>query len=236
MMNSKIKGIKTIIKKGLSKINNPYMSCSWGKDSIVLLYFLLQFKKDIKVIYLNSGYAFPEVYDFRDKIIKEWNINYIEIKNKIDYYELCKEIGLPHERSECLQMKTVKSIKKNQLDEYAKQNNHDGVFWGIRSDESKKRKNLIKFKGNCFQDNTGFYKCSPLAYISNFDLWLIIDFLKIPYCDLYKKNKFFSREKLRNSGWMSTDGAWQGTIQHIRYYYPELFQKLKNDFNLKEYV
>lgn len=236
MIYSKIKGIKTIIRKGLSVMKNPYMSCSWGKDSIVLLYFLLQFKKNIKVVYLNSGYTFPEIYQFRDKIVKDWDINYIELKNNIDYYSLCKEIGLPHVRSNYLQNNVVKKIKKNQLLEYAKEHNHEGVFWGIRADESKKRKNLIRFKGTCFQDKERIYKCSPLAYISNFELWMIIDFLRIPYCDLYTKNKFFSREKLRNFGWLSTDGAWKGSIEHIKFYYPDLFRILKENFNIKDYL
>jgi len=233
----KIKGINTIIKKGLDKMSNPYLACSWGKDSTVLLYFVRQIKPNIPIIYLNSGYSFPDVYEFRDRLLNENDLNYIELKQEIDYLELCKQIGLPHERSKQDQDKAVKLIKKNVLDDFVKQENYDGCFWGIRSDESRKRKDLIRYKGTCFKNVDSLYRCSPLAYISDFEIWQIIDILKIQYCFLYDKNDVLKRSEIRNSGWISTDGAERGKILHTKRYYPELFNKLVKEFpKIRSYI
>lgn len=229
MLTAKIKGIKTIIKKGLDAMQNPYLACSWGKDSVTLLYFLREIKPDIPVVFLNSGYSFPDIYEFRDRIIKEWQLNYIEIAQPIDYLELCKEVGLPHDRKQTTQNKTVKILKKDLLNNLATEKGFDGCFWGLRAEESKSRANLIRYKGNCFQSQ-GFWRCSPLAYLGNMDIWMIIDLLKIHYCSLYDKNAVLKRHEIRNSGWLSTDGAENGKILHIRRYYPELFEKLVENF------
>lgn len=229
MIIARIKGIQTIIEKGLSKIRNPYVSCSFGKDSIVLLYFILKKKPDIPVVYLSREYEMPEIYEFKDYLKKKWKLNLIEVKDIVDHYEMCKEIGLEFERDE-KHKNLGNKLKKGPLVQFAKDKGYDGFFWGIRADESRTRRNYILYRGNCHQGKDGFWRCSPLAYITAFELWRIIDILEIPYCRLYDKTKFFSREQLRNGGWLGTTGIEKGRIVHLKYYYPDLFRKIEKDF------
>lgn len=226
MIQSKIKGIKTIIRRGLKYCNNPYIACSFGKDSTVLLYFILQQRPDIPVVFLKSDYELPEIYEFSKWLKKEWKLNLTEIDLKLNHIEVCKKIGLQHERK----YEVANFFKKKPLQEYALKNNYDGVFWGLRKDESNLRRKIIKYQGVYSKGKDGIKRISPLAFISNYELWLIIDLLKIPYCDLYKKTKFFKRENLRNDGWLATNKATKGRLLHLKYYYPEYFKKIEQNF------
>jgi len=93
-LKTKLKKCNEIIESGLGAMKEPYLSLSWGKDSTLLMHLVLQQKKDIPCVYINSGYALPDAYEYRDMMLNKYDINYIEIQNQTDYIELCKEIGL----------------------------------------------------------------------------------------------------------------------------------------------
>ena len=226
----------SVIDEALSEYKNPYMSMSWGKDSIFLYFLLREIKPDIPVIYVNSGYALPDTYAIRNRIIKEYNPNYYEIDQPTDYIELCKIVGLPHERSRQDQKNAVQLIKKNVLDDFALSQGFDLCFWGIRNDESKGRLHMF-MKNGFFVRTTQMHKCHPIALITLQQLWYFYDKLKLPMNEIYNKTLFLDRFQIRNTGWISTDGAENGKIQWLKYYYPDYFLKLLNEFpNIKAYV
>ena len=45
-----------------------YVSCSFGKDSMVVLYLALQAKPDIPVLFVNTGVDHRETLAFRDQV------------------------------------------------------------------------------------------------------------------------------------------------------------------------
>lgn len=223
---TKIKQIEKIIAEGLETMQSPYLSLSWGKDSSLLMWFVRQQKQDIPCVYINSGYALPDTYTYRDMMLDKYDINYIEIKNEVDYIELCKKQGLPHERSEYEQNQAVKALKKNQADGIAAKYGFDGCFWGIRAEEAIKRTWMIKHNGTLFKSKSGLYRCSPIAYLTTDDVFDIASHIDLPLNTIYTKTQFTKRNKIRNSGWLSTDGAKDGSVKWLKYYYPEYFNKL----------
>jgi len=236
LWHKKIDVVLSVINEALNNYAHPYLSMSWGKDSMFLLYFVRQIKPDIPVIYVNSGYALPDTYILRDLIIKEWNLNYHEILQEIDYIELCNTIGLPSERSKNEQKKAVQSIKKNVLDEFALNHSFDLCFWGIRNDESKGREMMYR-KNGFFIQTTEINKCHPIALISLEQLWYFYDYFKIPLNQIYTKTKFLNKFQIRNTGWLSNDGAEIGKVLWLKYYYPDYFNKLSKLFPyVRKYV
>ena len=209
---------------------------SWGKDSIFLLFLVKKYYPDIPVIYVNSGYALPDSYAIRDRLVKEWNLNYHEIQQKVDYIEMCKLIGLPHERSKQDQKTAIKNIKKNVLDDFAVDHQFDLCFWGIRCDESKGRRHLF-MTNNYFVKTTLLHKCHPIALISLSELWYLYEEFQIPMNEIYNKTRFLNKMQIRNTGWVSTDGAASGKILWLKYYYPDYFNRLMCDFpEIRAYV
>ncbi|RDD52766.1 MAG: sulfate adenylyltransferase, partial [Candidatus Korarchaeota archaeon NZ13-K] len=70
-----------IIREALATYRNPACLWSTGKDSTTLVYLVIQERPDIPVIHIDTGYKFPEIYEFRDRIAREWNLNLMIARN-----------------------------------------------------------------------------------------------------------------------------------------------------------
>ena len=68
------------------------VSCSFGKDSMVVLWLALQEDKNIAVIFNNTGVQYRETYAFKKQIAKAWNLNLIETKPIKNFWQVMKEI------------------------------------------------------------------------------------------------------------------------------------------------
>lgn len=225
----KEKKIIEIITEQLNYSKKPMISLSWGKDSFLLLHYIYQLKPTIDVVFLNSGYGLPCNYEFRDRVLSDLDLNYHEVVQQFDYIEVCKKYGLPHQRSKLTQGKVLKMIKKDQLDDFAKNGGYDLVFWGLRADESKARFGLSK-KGFFFDKINGLRFVHPLIYLTQFELWYLYDYKNLPVNNIYNKTGIVKREGIRNSGWLSTDGAEFGRLEWLKTFYPEEFNKLNYYF------
>lgn len=55
----------------------PVVCWSGGKDSTVALHLAMQHRRDISVIFVDSGVEFPETLEFIDSLATSWNLNII---------------------------------------------------------------------------------------------------------------------------------------------------------------
>jgi len=235
-LNYKINGAIKTINTALEQVANPYIACSWGKDSIVMLWLIRKIDKNIPVVYMNSNYSFPDNYEFRDRMLKEWNIkHYIELPPVSDYKEIVETFGLPGISRKSQDQEKVVSKLKKQLRPEIKE--FDSVFLGIRASESRARQNMIRYSGKINTLKNGITKIMPIADWTFKEMWQIVKENNIPMNTIYSKDKFSSPEWIRNSGILSTDGASSGKIQWIKYYYPAIYRKLSVDYpEVKGYV
>lgn len=229
--SNKIKKIDSIITESLSKCKKPYISCSFGKDSTVMLWRALQINSNLPVVFMNSGYYLPDIYAFRDYLISKWDIkNYVEINSNIDYMDFCKNHGLYIERKQIYSDKKSTKKKKDRFNEFAIKNGYDSCFVGVRADESKARTWMIKKYGHIYTNRQDITKIYPLAYCKINDIWDIINENNLPYCEIYDKTGIMKRNDIRSSGWLTTIGAKNGKILWLKKYYPEYFNKLQKEF------
>ena len=73
-----------IIREAYYRFKRSAMLWSIGKDSTTLLYLVKKaFLGNIPfpVLHIDTGHKFKEIYKFRDKIAKEWNLDLIVTKN-----------------------------------------------------------------------------------------------------------------------------------------------------------
>lgn len=227
-----------IIENGAAKISKPYISCSWGKDSLTLLKLTLQVKPDVMVVFMNSGYDLPDLYDTRDKLLKQWHIeNYTEIPSPIDYISLFEQYGMRNiDRTEEGQKEVVRIIKKDNITEWARANGYDGFFWGMRCDESVGRKIYLRKRG-AIHTVGGMTRVAPLANWSGDDVWQFIEEVKIPYPAFYDKTDLIAKKEIRSSGWLTCDGAHRGRIIWLKTHYPIQYHELARRFpEVRNYV
>jgi len=206
-----------------------YVSWSGGKDSTVMLHLVRRIAPDIDVLYMSSGYTLPDTAVLIERLRHEWNLHLHVLDAPIDYIELCRTFGLPHTRSRVSQKKVVKILKKDQASAWASSHGFDGLFWGIRAEESVGRAAMCRALPRGLRDGKGVLRLAPIAEWSAEDVWAYTLTESIAYSGLYdRENCGFTREMLRNTGWLSTDGAAYGRLEWLRMNYPEQFQKVRD--------
>ncbi|MCL7390234.1 MAG: phosphoadenosine phosphosulfate reductase family protein, partial [Thaumarchaeota archaeon] len=94
----KLKMSHDIIKEALNKFKRVAVACSFGKDSVIVLHMVRQYKPDILVVFSNTGVEMKETLQYRDFLVKEWNLNYIEAKPKMTFWEIVEKYGYPATR------------------------------------------------------------------------------------------------------------------------------------------
>ena len=59
-----------------------FTTSSFQSHSIVLLHILSRIDNSIPVVFINTGYHFPETVEFKDKVATEFNLNVIDLKSE----------------------------------------------------------------------------------------------------------------------------------------------------------
>lgn len=152
------------IFESLQRIIQPYVACSFGKDSSVLLHLMLINKPNIAVRF--ARHPETNILDDYERIIAWWKRNY-----DINLEEVFCEGGL------------VK-IKHHQR-EMLNAGNWDSFFLGIRAEESQGRMFSLKRYGQFHRLKNGRVKISPLAWWREADIAAYIQTQKLPLLDKY---------------------------------------------------
>ncbi len=75
------------IKKYIEKYKNEglrlFLTSSFQTHSIPLLHIISRIDPGIPVMFINTGYLFPETLQFRDQVTNELNLNLINISSSI---------------------------------------------------------------------------------------------------------------------------------------------------------
>lgn len=119
-----------IIRETRVQFKNPAMLWSTGKDSTTAISLVKEAffgEVPFPVIHLDTGFKFPEIYDFRDRIAKEWNLSLIVARNK-DWFG--KINPFTASRFEC-----CSKLKTETLKQVIQEHRFDAIIVSIRRDE-----------------------------------------------------------------------------------------------------
>ena len=117
-----------ILREAYHRLRPLALLWSLGKDSNVLVWLARKAflgRVPVPVLHVDTGKKFPEMYAFRDRYAKEWNLNFIR--------ELCP----PKESTDPSLPPAARSAARNTLglkDAVAK-HGFNGLILGIRRDE-----------------------------------------------------------------------------------------------------
>jgi sulfate adenylyltransferase subunit 2 len=120
----------SLIREAKAQFKN--LGCLWstGKDSTTAVWLCKKAffgKVPFPVIHIDTGYKFPEIYEFRDAIAKEWGLDLVIAQNK----ESLKN-GMSPKKGKldcCTQLKT------EALKDLIKERKFDALILAIRRDE-----------------------------------------------------------------------------------------------------
>lgn len=192
----KLEHTEKLIQDSLEKYKNPCIACSFGKDSTLVLYLVRQYKEDVHVLFNNTGVEYPETLQFRDFLVKEWDLNFHETKPTKTFWQCVEEYGLPN-------LKWARGVKRKEpkccyyLKEkpskiWYKEHNTGAIFTGLSYDESYGRRWLFIWYGDHYTPKGDarsgkITKIHPLAFWSVKEVWKFIKKNNIPVSDIYEE-------------------------------------------------
>ncbi|WP_294833266.1 phosphoadenosine phosphosulfate reductase family protein [uncultured Gilliamella sp.] len=209
----KVQVAKEIIKNGLSLCDKTIVSCSFGKDSAVLLHLVMQEKPDIEARFISWDET-NLIHNFND-VIAEWK----KLNANIKVINLSRL--------------TLDEKVKDRFDKLTQEAN--GSFVGLRIDESKGRRITLLKDGVIYKNKQGFYRICPLAYFSTEDIAAYIYLHKLPTLQIYKIEGFQERTTSRIP--RANFGIRQEMLQRLKQRDLQAFQKLQEIYpEVSEYV
>ncbi len=119
-----------IIREAYYQYKKMAMLWSIGKDSTTLLWLIRKAffgRIPLPVVHLDTGYKFKEIYEFRDKYVKEWKLNLIIGKNQ---EAVDKGINPGKSKFEC-----CTELKTNALKQIIARYHFNALYLAIRRDE-----------------------------------------------------------------------------------------------------
>ena len=221
------------IMQKASERGRVVVSVSWGKDSVAMAHLALETLGRVPLFYMVSRTALPGWEPVQAWFQERADVHLLPPSRTMDQtIALLHEIGLPHERKPSTQQRVVQKQKAIPGRTWAIQHGFAVQFLGMRMAEGGPRARLIKARGPTYTHSDGITICCPLAYWSNKDVWAYIAANDVPYNRrIYDAETHgYTRETLRNGGYLYTDGAQDGWCVWLRKHFPEQWRMLADEF------
>ena len=125
-----------IIREAVAEAERPVLLFSGGKDSAVVLHLAVKAfwpaRLPFPVMHVDTGHNFPEVIEFRDRIVEALEAQLIvaSVQEAIDHGRVVEETGPRASRNRLQTESLLSAIDKHRF---------DLVFGGARRDEEKAR-------------------------------------------------------------------------------------------------
>jgi len=125
-----------ILREAVAESEQPVLLFSGGKDSALILRLAMKAfwpgRLPFPVMHVDTGHNFPEVIDFRDRMIRETEVDMIvaSVQEAIDQERVTEETGPRASRNRLQTESLLRAIDKQRF---------DVVFGGARRDEEKAR-------------------------------------------------------------------------------------------------
>lgn len=155
------------------------MSSSFQTQSLPLLHIVSQVAPELPIIFIDTGYHFPETLAFRDKLIQEWGLNVRVVKADVSRHEVIKRYGSDLYRYDpdlCCYVHKVEPMRKAIRELKA-------WITGIRRDQTPERANIRIVE----QTADGVIRVHPLAKWTRRDIWRYIYEHDLPLHPLFSK-------------------------------------------------
>jgi len=134
------------------------------------------------VVFLDTGYHFAEVYEYRDRMAAEWGMNLINLLPETTVAEQEALFGILNQSDpgKCCGMRKVKPL-------FASLEGYGMWFTGLRREQAKSRAALAEVDDFSLPTGKKIRKISPLTEWSAKDVWTYAAENGIPLLSLYDK-------------------------------------------------
>ena len=193
-----------IIREAFSRLKQVGLLWSVGKDSTTLLWLCRKaFYGAIPfpVIHIDTGRKFPEMYDFRDRLVREWGLQLLVARNE---RALAEDVSPERGHLEC-----CNRLKTEALRQFTEAHPMQGLLLAIRRDEHgiRAKERVFSPRDDEFRWNYArqpaelwslygeqasgerHVRVHPLLHWTELDVWEYVRRERIPVVSLYFASK-----------------------------------------------
>jgi len=155
-------------------------TCSFQAEDIVVLHLLRQVQPDIPVLFLDTGYHFPSLLQYRDLLVESWRVNLMNISADLSREQQERRFGALHvtDPGQCCRIRKVEPLF-GALQDFAI------WFTGLRREQSPTRVHLECVEVTELPGGHRLRKVSPLAMWRRNEVWSYLRANGIPHAPLY---------------------------------------------------
>lgn len=148
--------VDTIVRTSAGR--DVCITSSFQTEDMVVLHLLHQQLPKVPVIFLETGYHFPALIEYRDRLVRDWNLNLVNALPLTSVAEHEAQFGLLHiiNPTQCCQIRKVDPLIRS-LEPYS------WWFTGLRREQSPTRANLKKIEDHRLPSGKQMKKISVLA-------------------------------------------------------------------------
>ena len=158
------------------------VTSSFQAEDIIVLHIVRQHLLKVPVVFLDTGYHFAEVYEYRDRMAQAWSLNLINLTPEITVAEQESQFGILNQTdpSRCCGIRKVEPL-------FRSLKNYQLWFTGLRREQAKSRAALQIAEPFTLPSGKQIRKISPLADWTAKDVWAYAKLHEIPLLSLYDK-------------------------------------------------
>jgi phosphoadenosine phosphosulfate reductase len=155
---------------------------SFQAEDMVVLHIVKKILPHVPVVFLDTGYHFAEVYEYRDRMAAEWGMNLHNLLPEITVQEQESQFGILNQSdpARCCGIRKVKPL-------FAELEGYKLWFTGLRREQAKSRAALSEVDDFTLPTGKKVRKISPLTEWSTKDVWTYALQHEIPLLNLYDK-------------------------------------------------
>jgi len=143
---------------GANENARPCLTSSFQAEDMAVLHLLRKRIPNVPVLFLDTGYHFPQTYEYRDRLAKEWSLNLVNVlpAETVAQQESAFGVLYRSDPTRCCQLRKVEPLL-GALEPF------DVWFTGLRREQSPTRKNLKKVELHRLPTGKSLWKVSLLA-------------------------------------------------------------------------
>ena len=163
-----------------SQAQDVCVTSSFQAEDVVLLHIVREILPRVPVLFLETGYHFPETLAYRDRITAAWDLNLINIVPAQSVADQESQFGILHQTApdRCCALRKVGPL----FDSLAP---YRTWVTGLRRQQSRSRANLQLDEPFKLPSGATLRKLNPLADWSTRDVWDYASANAIPLLPLY---------------------------------------------------
>lgn len=173
---------REFLRERLTGASDACVTSSFQAEDIVVLHLVREFLPDVPVIFLETGYHFPETLEYRDRMTALWGLKLVNVASAKSVAEQEAEFGILNQTApdRCCAMRKVEPLFRS-LEGYG------SWVTGLRRQQSKSRANLQLEESFALPSGHVLKKLNPLAGWTTRDVWQYAESRGIPLLPLYER-------------------------------------------------